>query len=145
MEYVFQGQDHDYVFKVAPTAGLVNSASQPFVYCLAWFAANQAAVGIALDASGLPMRKHQNGALAAVSPAEAFELMATAMQQQVLQLTQPLLATGIWVWSRGAIEAHFGMQKNDISRLQFIATLKATGNLMHATHAQDVENLAAWI
>lgn len=137
--------DLDFVFKVAPSVGLVDPASQPFTDCLAWFAANQVVAGIALDLSGLPTRRHQNGTLALVTSAEAFELMATVMQQQILQLTQPLLATGIWVWTRGAIEAHLGIQKNDISRLQFIATLKATGNLMHAAHPQDVANLAAWI
>lgn len=137
--------DLDYVFKVAPNTGLVDPASQPFLDCLAWFAANQAAVGIALDTDGLPMRKYLNGIKASVSPAEAFELMAAAMQPQVLQLTQPLLAHEIWVWTRGAIEAHLGVQKNDPSRLQFIATLKANGNLAHATHALDAENLAAWI
>jgi putative ATP-dependent endonuclease of the OLD family len=137
--------DLDYVFKVAPGAGQVNPASQPFTDCLAWFAANQALLGIALDASGLPMRKYQNGTLAAVSAAEAFELLAAAMQPVVRQLTQSLLPFGIWVWSRGAIEAHLGIQKNDVSRLQFVATLKASGNLLHATHAQDAINLADWI
>lgn len=137
--------DLDYVFKVAPSTGLVDPMSQPFLDCLAWFIANQAAVGIALDADGLPMRKYANGVKAVVSPAEAFGLMAAVMQPQVLQLTQPLLAHKIWVWTRGAIEAHLGVQKNDPSRLQFIATLKANGNLAHATHAQDAENLAAWI
>jgi len=137
--------DLDYVFKVAPSTGLVDPTGLPFTDCLAWFSANQVAVGIALDTAGLPMRKYPNGIVANVSPEEAFELMATAMQPQVLQLTQPLLAHEIWVWSRGAIEAHLGVQKNDPSRLQFIATLKANGNLAHATYAQDAENLTAWI
>lgn len=137
--------DLDFVFKVAPSAGLVNAASQQFLDCLAWFSANQAAVGIALDASGLPMRKYPTGGMAAVSPAEAFELMAAAMQPQILQLTQPLLALGIWVWTRGAIEAHLGIQKNDISRLQFIATLKANGSLTHAADGQEAVNLATWM
>lgn len=137
--------DLDYVFKVAPGAGQVNPAVQPFVDCLAWFAINAAAHGIALDANGLPTRRYPNGQQASLTAAEAYEVMAAGMQPQILQLTQPLLDVGVWVWTRGAIEAHLGIQKNDAARVQFLAAMDASGSVQHAVHPIDIQNLVAWL
>jgi putative ATP-dependent endonuclease of the OLD family len=137
--------DLDFIFKVAPHLGFIEATSQPFQDCMVWFATNSLNAGIALDAAGFPTRKHLNGDPASVTAAEAFELMAEAMQPQILQLIQSLIVKGIWVWPRGAIETHLGIAKNDTSRLQFLSTLKSTGNLTHATHARDIESLVDWI
>lgn len=137
--------DLDYVFKVAPGLRQVDPAAQPFRDCLAWFEANSAAHGFALDSNGLPTRRHTNGQPAALTPAEAYQLMATAMQAEVLRLTQPMLAAGIWVWTRGAIEAHLGIQKNDAARVQFLSRMKADSGVQHASHPNDIQNLIAWL
>lgn len=71
--------------------------------------------------------------------------MAEAMQPQILQLIQSLIVKGIWVWPRGAIQTHLDIAKNDMSRFQFLSTLKSTGKLTDATHAKDIESLIDWI
>ncbi|WP_454740218.1 ATP-dependent nuclease [Cupriavidus necator] len=137
--------DLDFVFKVAPSAGLVNAADPAFVACKQWFATQGAAMGICLDANGLPTRKGPNGALSALSAAEAFERMAAAMPNEVSQLVQTLLGHHIWVWSGGAIEAHLGIGKNDTDRIAFLNDAVQAGNLNHAAKPGDLHALAQWL
>jgi putative ATP-dependent endonuclease of OLD family len=137
--------DLDFVFKIAPGEGLVDQASAPFVACLNWFAMQGTAQGILLDGNGLPTRKGQNGAVSPFSAAEAFELMAVAMPAEVRQLTQVLLAHNIWIWSRGAIEAHLGIAKTDAARLSFLTIANQNNNILHASNPQDLQAFAQWM
>lgn len=137
--------DLDFIFKTAPSAGLIDPTSAPFVACTGWFAANAAGHGIFLDASNLPTRKGPNGAISVHSAADAFELMAAAMQAEVSQLVQLLRAQDIWVWPGGAIEVHLGIEKNDTARVGFLNTVIQNGNLNHATSPQDLLALAQWM
>ena len=137
--------DLDFVFKVAPGEGLINAASVEFLACKNWFAANAAALGIYLDTAGWPSRKGPNGAISTYSPAAAFELMATAMPAEINQLVQLLQAQDFWVWSRGAIEAHLGIGKTDLDRVNFINTANQNNNLNHATYSQDLLAFAHWM
>ncbi len=137
--------DLDFMFRVAPKAGFVNENSPDFVACKQWFAGQGTAIGIILDASGLPTRKGPNGQISAYSPAEAFELMAVAVPANVAALTQALKQHNIWVWSRGAIEAHLGIGKTDADRIGFVNVANANGNLNHAAQPQDLQDLVAWM
>ncbi|MGO4413953.1 ATP-dependent endonuclease [Cupriavidus sp. KB_39] len=137
--------DLDFVFKVAPQAGLVNPADQAFVDCKNWFANHATALGIFLDGNGLPTRKGPNGASSAYSAAEAFELMAAAMPNEVNALVQMLRHHNIWVWSGGAIEVHLGIGKNDQDRVGFLNNATQAGNLNHAARPQDLYALAQWM
>lgn len=137
--------DLDFVFKTAPSAGLISATSAPFVACTNWFSANAASHGIFLDTANLPTKKGPNGAISAYSAAEAFELMAAAMPAEISQLIQSLRAQDIWVWPGGAIEAHLGIGKNDTDRVNFLNTAVQNGNLNHAASPQELLALANWM
>jgi putative ATP-dependent endonuclease of OLD family len=137
--------DLDFVFKVGPQSGLVNANEPDFVACHAWFAANQATVNFQLGTDGFPAKKSAAGIVASVGPEQAFGLMAAAMSAEVARFAANLRGHGIWVWEKGAIEAHLGIQKNDPARMAFIAALRANGNANHATHAQDLIDFVAWV
>jgi putative ATP-dependent endonuclease of OLD family len=138
--------DLDFAFRVAPNSGLINQTSPPFVACKNWFAANGPCLGIYLDAGGLPTRKEPNGAgMSAYSPAEAFELLAVAMPNEIDQIVQTLRTQDIWVWPGGAIEAHLGIGKNDTDRVRFLNVAMQSGNLNHAQRPQDIHELAHWM
>lgn len=137
--------DLDFVFKTAPSAGLIDANSAPFVACTNWFNANAAAHGIFLDTNNLPTRRGPNGAISTYSAADAFELMAAAMPAEVNLLVQSLQAQDIWVWPGGAIEVHLGIGKNDTARVNFLNTAVQNGNLNHATSPQDLLALAQWM
>lgn len=107
---------------------------------------NGTALGIYLDAGGLPTRKNPNGAgISAYSPAEAFELMAVDMANEVDQIVQTLRAQDIWVWPGGAIEVHLGIGKNDTDRVSFLNAATQSGNLNHAQRPQDIHELVQWM
>ncbi|ALK34386.1 ATP-dependent nuclease [Burkholderia plantarii] len=137
--------DLDFAFKVGPQAGLISNTDADFIACHAWFAANQPTVNFELGTDGFPARKSATGVVAAVGPEEAFRLMAAAMPGEVARLCAIFRTHGIWVWGRGAIEAHLGIQKNDPARMAFVGTMQANGNASHAAHEQDLIDFAAWI
>lgn len=135
--------DLDFAFRHAAAAGLTPPA-QAIANCLAWFINNAAAMQFYLD-GGLPTRKSPNGVLSALSPEECFEQMAAAQPQDVQQIAQALRNDGYWLWTRGAIEAHLGIQKNDAARIGFLATATLQGNVNHATDSQALVDLVNWI
>lgn len=137
--------DLDFVFKVGPQAGLINNTDADFIACHAWFAANQAAANFQLGTDGFPAKRSAAGVVAAVGPEEAFALMAGAMSTEVARLCAHFRPHGIWVWERGAIEAHLGIQKTDTARMTFIGTMQANGNVSHAAHEQDFIDFVAWV
>jgi putative ATP-dependent endonuclease of OLD family len=137
--------DLDFVFKVGPQADLVNDNNIDFVACRAWFTANQPAGNFQLGLDGFPAKKSSTGVLAEVGPEQAFGLMAAAMSDEVARLSAHFRDQNIWVWERGAIEAHLGIEKNDTARMAFIVALQANGNANHAAHEQDLINFVTWI
>ncbi|MGF6644003.1 ATP-dependent nuclease [Paraburkholderia sp. GAS82] len=137
--------DLDFVFRVGLRSGLITNTDADFAACHAWFAANQPAQNFQLDPDGLPARRSAAGVVAAVGPEKAFGLMAAAMSAEVARLSAHFRAHGIWVWERGAIEAHLGIQKSDAARMAFIGALQANGDANHATHEQDLVDFVAWI
>jgi putative ATP-dependent endonuclease of the OLD family len=136
--------DLDFVFKKAPGLNLVNPADPDFQVCHSWFAANQG-TGFFVDTAGFPTRKGPNGARATVSPEQAFQNMASALPAEVSRLAVQLRAQGFWVWHRGAIEAHLGIQKTDAARIAFIGTLRSAGNLNHAADPQGLADFVNWL
>ncbi|MEQ1600107.1 MAG: hypothetical protein ABL880_12165, partial [Methylotenera sp.] len=61
------------------------------------------------------------------------------------RLANILLTKDIWVWRKGAIEAHLGIQKNDNDRILFLQTAKTNINVNHAADNQSIINLINWI
>ena len=137
--------DLDFAFKIAPGAGLISQTAPAIAACKAWFAANALAMGTILDADGLPSRRDQQGNLATISAAEAFEQMAAAMPDEVDKIVQALRAHDVWVWPCGAIEAHLGIGKTDTERVNFLNTAAQSRNLNHAHKPQDIQDLIQWM
>lgn len=138
--------DLDFAFKVAPQAQLISSTHPAIVACKAWFAANAETIGVHLDSENLPTKRHpQTAQLSAISAAEAFEIMAAAMPIEVDEIVQALRTYDIWLWSGGAIEAHLGIGKTDVERVQFLNTTTQSGSLDHANRAADLHALAQWM
>lgn len=137
--------DLDFAFRLAPAAGLLNPASQPFTACMNWFATQCPGLGVYLD-GGFPVRRNPNGAqFSTHSPAETFAIMAAAMPNEVNQIVQQLRAHDIWVWPGGAIEVHLGIGKTDTDRIGFMNAAVAAGNLNHAHRPQDIHDLVQWM
>jgi putative ATP-dependent endonuclease of the OLD family len=136
--------DLDYIFKVAPGEGLISPVDPDYVSCKAWFNANQG-MGFFVGADGFPCRKDANGIRARISPEAAFGLMAAALPSEVGRLVGHLRQQGFWIWSKGAIEAHLGIGKNDADRLAFIQTARNTGNVNHAIDPHELQALIGWM
>jgi putative ATP-dependent endonuclease of OLD family len=138
--------DLDFVFKTAPQNGLVSAQDPDYAACKNWFAANQACSGFALGTDGFPARKDSAGNVAQVLPEQAFELMAAAMPTQIGSLANQLLSKRVWVWQRGAIEAHLGIAlKNDVARMNFLVQLNQNQDVNHAAHPADVAAFVNWL
>jgi len=99
--------DLDFAFRVASKFGLLDSVRVDVASCKAIMAELSGDGKIGLDAEGLP-RSH-NG----VSAQAAFELFAKhdAAKPFVERVHQILREQGIWMWTRGSIEAHLGIAK----------------------------------
>ncbi len=137
--------DLDFAFKVAPNNGIISGTDPDILACKAWFAANAARLNVFLETDGLPMKRNGQGDVSALKPAEVFALMAQAMSAEVGRIASVLLTHDIWIWSGGAIEAHFGIGKNDAARVGFINAVRQSGNLNHATTPQDLVDLVQWM
>lgn len=132
--------DLDYVFRVAPIVGQIQPNDPDFSACKVWFQANSLTHNFSLEqAVGLPCKGGR------ISAADAFELMAQNNHAAVNSLHAKMLEHEIWVWSKGAIEAHLGIQKHDYNRLQFIQTMHTNNNLAHAQSEQEIRNAINWI
>ena len=138
--------DLDFIFKVAPQNGLINSGNPDFQACLAWFAANAGNLGFYVGGDGCPVKKcPSTGAMSSMSVENAFAALANGLPNEVMHLTHALSVHDLWVWSKGSIEAHLGIQKTDSSRMAFVTTLHNTAAYTHATHPADVSALISWL
>ena len=131
--------DVDFVFRHAVSDGLIVQNDPDIAACMTWFAANATTEGFVLDPTGLPKK---GGTLSAE---EAFEVMAGNMTPTIQNLRTKMLPHDIWVWGKGAIEAHLGIQKNDPARIAFLSTMTTSNNLHHATDAAELQSALNWI
>ena len=133
--------DLDYAFKLAPNDRPTLNTNSDYVACKNWFTNNTVNFNYILGADGFPSK----GAIGQISAAKAFEEMAKAMPQEVQRIATILLSDDLWVWRRGAIEAHLGIAKTDIDRLNFINIAKTSSNLNHSADAQSLIDCMNWV
>lgn len=109
--------DLDFVFKVAPQYGLI-SADDPALLACKTILSRLAGKGLVqLDAEGLP-EKWRNGPAAAGFAHMAAEADAPP---HIDALHTHMLGHRIWVWKKGAIEAHLGLpSKSTAAHLAFL-------------------------
>ncbi len=96
---------------------------------------------ITLNPNGLPQR-------GIVKPVKAFEILAS--EQTALpyidNLHSKLKQNGIWVWKKGAIEAHIGTaSKDELAWSQFKADVQSNGIQATCPDHQSVQDLVAWL
>jgi len=138
--------DLDFAFKVAPNLGLISLQDPDLNSCKAWFASNSGTFGFVLGTDGLPAKKDDLGNTGRIKPEEAFGLMASTMTQEVERIALLLKQNhNIWIWSRGAIEAHLGIAKDDMARMNFITFMQTNGTITHAAHANEIQEFINWL
>lgn len=71
---------------------------------------------------------------------DAFEALGSGLNDKIETLANILLSYDIWVWKKEAIEAHFGINKNDSARVSFLQKAKESGNINHAEIQQALLN-----
>lgn len=138
--------DLDFAFKVAPDLGLVSPLDPDLNSCKAWFATNSGAHGFVLGTDGLPAKRDALGSIGRIKPEDAFRLMAGDMNQEIERIAEYLkLNHDIWIWNRGAIEAHLGITKDDVARMSFITSMQTSGTVNHAAHPNEIQELINWL
>lgn len=137
--------DLDYIFKIAPGVGLINRNDPAWIACFNWFAANSSQQTFFIGTDGFPTKKSLSGEQSVIKPEEAFEKMATQMQNEVSCLVNQLKSQNIWVWDKGAIEVSLGITKDHNSRIGFLNTLRSNNSINHATTPYDITNCINWL
>ncbi|MGZ8892175.1 MAG: ATP-dependent nuclease, partial [Halobacteriota archaeon] len=96
---------------------------------------------VKLNGNGLP----QNGV---VTAAAAFELLASEATAipHIENLHNKMKIKGIWLWKKGAIEAHIGTtSKDERAWARFKRDVNLSGLQAICTEYQSVVDLVAWI
>ena len=97
---------------------------------------------IKLDTNGLPTKSEN------ASAEEAYKLMAEHKDAQIHidSIHNDLLKNNIWIWKKGAIEAHLGLnsKENKIQK-KFIDELKLKNNLQDIPDWNGVVEMLEWI
>lgn len=135
--------DLDFVFRNARSHGLLEDADPDVAACIAVLARLAAAGTIQIDGGGLP----RSGG--GVSAAKAFELLAAEQDAtpHIDALVQKLRGRNIWLWNKGAIEAHLGLSKkgDESAYLQFQLDCTTAGLDATCVDSGAVRELVAWI
>ncbi|MBL9050537.1 MAG: AAA family ATPase [Tabrizicola sp.] len=133
--------DLDFAFQVAPTAGLIDNADASVAACKVILQRLRDQGLVQLDAAGLP--QSFNG----TSAAQAFEVLAQQVDAQVpiSEIHTKLLEAGIWVWTKGAIEAHLGIAKTNPARAAFLEQLHDEGYRAGLPDYQSVVAAVTWL
>lgn len=95
-----------------------------------------------LDGNGVPTK---NGV---VTAAKAYELMASEADAEpyLESLHQKLMGRGIWLWKKGAIEAHLGIAaKNETAWAMLKGAIDLDGLDASCPDSHSIRQLAAWI
>ena len=130
--------DLDFAFKLAPSLNLISPTDANLLACMQWLSANGSALGFHLDNAGLPKKGGKT------PPEKAYESLAAALPTECLNIHAALKAHNVWVWPRGAIEAHLGIIKSNTTRAQFAAQALA-GSISHATDPQTLQDFSNWL
>lgn len=134
--------DLDFAFKLAVVQGLIDSEHPAICGCKRIFVRLKENGKLELDTKGLPM-KH-NG----ISAEAAYGLMAEEDDARPFleELHDHLLKQGIWIWNRGAIEAHLGLpNKKTSTQMDFVNKLKNPSFLSSVPDYKTVRDALDWI
>lgn len=135
--------DLDYGFRGAIDSGMVNCDAPSIVNLrtLLQSLANQDQV--ALDQNGLPSKRNSP-----VSPSKAFEILAEHddARPSIESLHQHLKNNRVWLWQKGAIEPHLGLEgKGPAHWASFSDRLSRDGVEAVCADHQSIRELFDWI
>ena len=133
--------DLDFAFRIAPIKGLLDPANLDIQSCKEVLVELSEAGEIGLDGDGLPTRF--NG----TSAAAAFELLAVspAALPFIENLHETLKLQGIWIWTKGAIEAHLGIAKTNVDRKHLVENISNDEFRNAMPDYQSVKRAMEWL
>lgn len=134
--------DLDYAFRGAVSNNFVDDDS-PELIALKKILVRLEGEGKCKLNGGLPSKKD-----APCSPAEAFELLASQADavEHINRLHLTLKNHGIWLWRKGAIEAHIGLPgKKEEHWVKFKSDVESDGAEFHCKDYAGVCELLKWI
>jgi predicted ATP-dependent endonuclease of OLD family len=135
--------DLDYAFRNAVTDGFLQATDADLAACHQHMGQIAAANGIALEADGYPTNR--NSSMSA-SEAIAFLAAQQPIQQNIINLHTKLLAHNIWLWKKGAIEAHIGLTgKTEQIWANFVNQLQANPINVAATDHTEITACINWL
>ncbi len=133
--------DLDYAFTGAVSDGFLQ-ATDPDINAVKVILQRLEQQGqITLQTNGLPQK-------GIVKPAKAFEILANEQDAliHIENLHNRLKPQGIWIWTKGAIEAHIGTaSKDELAWAQFKASVDANGLQAICPELETLTDLVNWL
>lgn len=134
--------DLDYAFTTATKDGFLDRNDPDIRFCLGLFRELAFHHHLRL-VNGLPVSKHSN-----TTAAQAYAMMAAMPEAErpIRSIHAKLRSQGIWVWTKGAIEEHLGLEgKNETAWSRFIEKSRSNNFLHNLPDYNTIEELCRWI
>lgn len=134
--------DLDYAFNNAQQDGFISRDDPDVEYCKSLFRELALQEHIRL-VHGIPVSKKSR-----VSASEAYAMMAALPEAQkpLKNIHRKLADIGIWVWTRGAIEQHLGLNgKNEHVWHQFTERVRREDPHQFLPNYNEIRSLCDWI
>lgn len=134
--------DLDFAFRGAVRAEYIAADDEDLIACKAVLARLSPLQGFALDDAGLPKKGGP------VPPSEAFALMACDVEAapRVGRLHDKLLGRQVWLWQKGSIENHLGIEgKNENAWADFSSELATKGYEAVVADADGIKAMFEWV
>lgn len=134
--------DLDYAFTTATRDGFLSANDPDITECRNLFRELACHNHLRL-VNGLPVNKHSN-----ISASTAYAMMASMPEAErpIRNIHNKLCEQGIWVWTRGAIEEHLGLNgKNEMVWHNFIERSKSKNFVQTLPDYDGIEALCQWI
>ena len=134
--------DLDYAFTTATRDGFLEANDPDIKFCTNLFRELAFHNHMRL-VSGRPVNKHSN-----ISAAKAYAMMAAMPEAErpIRNIHMKLRQQGIWVWTKGAIEEHLGLEaKNEGAWSTFIERCKSQNFIRNLPDYDGILALCQWI
>lgn len=134
--------DLDYAFTTATRDGFLEPNDPDIKFCRNLFRELAFRQHLRL-VNGLPVNKHSN-----ISASKAYAMMAEMPEAEkpIRNIHEKLKAQGIWVWTRGAIEEHLGLEaKNETAWSNFIERCRSQNFVRNLPDYDSIIALCQWI
>ena len=134
--------DLDYAFTTATRDGFLEANDPDTKFCTNLFRELAFRNHMRL-VNGRPVNKHSN-----ISAAKAYAMMAAMPEAErpIRNIHMKLRQQGIWVWTKGAIEEHLGLEaKNESAWSNFIERCKSQNFIRNLPDYDGIVELCRWI